>query len=239
MSISLRVVLLAILGSLPATTPVLAQEQAAAPAQTNRVSPLTAEQLVQILDETVDWYRTLGAQQQSATQPSDLLLFYANRQTADKVIGLAFQIARANAELLSSEAGSAPPTEATARSPQTLARQEQDTAQRAEALEQEMESVRRALATAREGANSDLNAKLLELQGELTMLKAQKNLYDTMAQFVYENDPKRASVSALKARIDAIAATIPAASAGAAPAANLAAAPGAAATAASTPQAIV
>jgi small-conductance mechanosensitive channel len=238
MSISLRAVLLAILGSLPGTTPAPAQEQAAAPAQVTRVSPLTAEQLVQILDETVDWYRTLGAQQQSATQPSDLLLFYANRQTADKVIGLAFQIARANAELLSSEASSAPPTEATARSPQTLARQEQDAAQRAEALEQEMQSVRRALATAREGAKSDLNAKLLELQGELAMLNAQKNLYDTMAQFVYENDPKRASVSALKARIDAIAATIPAASA-TAPAANPAAAPGAAATAVSTPQATV
>ena len=47
----------------------------------------------------------LGAQQQSATQPSDLLILYANQQTADKVIGLAFEIARANAELLSSEAG--------------------------------------------------------------------------------------------------------------------------------------
>ena len=45
------------------------------------------------------------------------------------------------------------------------------------------------------------------------MVKAQKNLFDTMSQFVYENDAKRASVSALKERIDALAATIPAASA--------------------------
>ena len=29
-------------------------------------------QVVQILDDTVDWYRTLGTQQQNATQPSDL-----------------------------------------------------------------------------------------------------------------------------------------------------------------------
>src|SRR5689334_11025659 len=66
---------------------------------------MTGDQVVQILDETVDWYRTLGAQQQAATQPSDLLILYANRQTADKVVALAFEIARANAELLSSEAG--------------------------------------------------------------------------------------------------------------------------------------
>src|SRR6202043_3660792 len=71
----------------------------------SHVSVLTGDQVVQILDETVDWYRTLGAQQQTATQPSDLLILYANQQTADKVIGLAFEIARANAELLSSEAG--------------------------------------------------------------------------------------------------------------------------------------
>src|ERR671931_427057 len=80
-------------------------ESAAAPL--SHVSVLTGDQVVQILDDTVDWYRTLGAQQQSATQPSDLLILYANQQTADKVIALAFELARANAELLSSEASSA------------------------------------------------------------------------------------------------------------------------------------
>jgi len=71
----------------------------------SHVSVLSAEQVIQILDDTVDWYRTLGTQQQHANQPSDLLILFANRQTADKVVALAFEIARANAELLSSEAG--------------------------------------------------------------------------------------------------------------------------------------
>ncbi len=65
---------------------------------------MTADQVVQILDETVDWYRMLGIQQQSATQPSDLLILYANRQSADRVVQLAFELARANTELLSSQA---------------------------------------------------------------------------------------------------------------------------------------
>jgi small-conductance mechanosensitive channel len=188
-----------------------AEPKVASTAAETRVSPLTAEQLLQILDETVDWYRTLGTQQQSATQPSDLLLFYANRQTADKVIGLAFQIARANAELLSSEASSAQSTGAGGRTPQALEQQEQSTAQRSEAIENEMQSLRGRLATASGRTSSDLNAKLQELQGELAMIKAQKNLFDNMSQFVYENDAKRAGVSALKQRIDALAATIPAA----------------------------
>src|SRR3954467_6167139 len=84
---------------------------------------MTGDQVVQILDETVDWYRTLGVQQQSATQPSDLLILYANRQIADRAIGLAFEIARANAELLSSEADVArKPASDAASSPEALQR---------------------------------------------------------------------------------------------------------------------
>ncbi|MEA3135439.1 MAG: hypothetical protein QOG17_3285, partial [Gammaproteobacteria bacterium] len=33
-------------------------------AQDARVSVLTGDEVIQILDETVDWYRTLGTQQQ-------------------------------------------------------------------------------------------------------------------------------------------------------------------------------
>src|SRR5580693_48858 len=73
------------------------------PAAPSRVSVLSAAQVIQILDDTVEWYRSLGTQQENATQPSDLLILFANRQTADQVVRLAFDIARANAELLSSE----------------------------------------------------------------------------------------------------------------------------------------
>src|SRR5215831_12283276 len=76
----------------------------AAAQKTDQRAVMTGDKVVQILDETVDWYRTLGTQQQAATQPSDLLILYANRQIADKAVGLAFELARANAELLSSEA---------------------------------------------------------------------------------------------------------------------------------------
>src|ERR1039457_6924084 len=86
----------------PATT------QTTPPPAAPHVSVLSGDEVVQILDETVEWYRTLGTQQQSASQPSDLLILYANQQTAAQVVALAFDIARANAELLSSEASNAP-----------------------------------------------------------------------------------------------------------------------------------
>ncbi len=155
---------------------------------------LTGEQVIQILDDTVDWYRTLGTQQQNATQPSDLLILFANRQTADKVIGLAFDIARANAELLSSESAAeqsnAEPATADASSPQALTQRQNE------------------LDAKRQDVKKQVSAHP-ELQGELAMLDARKNLLDTMTEFVNSSDPKAAGANNLKAQIDAIAATIP------------------------------
>jgi small-conductance mechanosensitive channel len=190
------------------------QHQAGQPgAGTNsRVSVLTGDQIVQILDETVDWYRTLGTQQQSANQPSDLLILYANRQTADKVIGLAFEIARANAELLSSEANSASTAGDVAASPQALNDEQKKLDVQRRAIQTEMETDRQRRTASSKAGLADLDAKLSELQGELDMINARKNLLDTMAQFVNDSDATRASVTALKAHIDAVALSIPSAS---------------------------
>ena len=46
-----------------------AQPAGDAPAPINR-AVMMSDDVVDILDETVDWYRTLGAQQQAARQPS-------------------------------------------------------------------------------------------------------------------------------------------------------------------------
>ena len=204
----------------PATPPTTVPAPAAAAAPDSKVAVLTGDQVIEILDETVDWYRTLGVQQQNATQPSDLLILFANRQTADQVVGLAFSIARANAELLSSDA-SAGQTAADAASPQALTEQQNQLAAQRQSLQQEM------------SAHRPSDAKLPELQGELAMVDARKNLLDTMTEFVNESDPKGAGANALKAHIDAIAATVPtsgvagaAAGAGAAPAVSAGAAGG-------------
>jgi hypothetical protein len=199
----------------------LARADSGAAAQDSRVSILTSDQVIQILDETVDWYRTLGTQQQNATQPSDLLILFANRQTADKVIALAFEIARANAELLSSEASAGQSADAS--SPQALDRQRADLSAKQKSIEDEMAADRRRAGSGKAGPA--LDATLLELQGELAMVAARRNLLDTMADFVNESDPKGAGANALKAHIDAIAATIPGATATTAPALSTAVSP--------------
>ena len=169
---------------------------------------MTGDQIVQILDETVAWYRMLGAQQQEATQPSDLLILYANRQTADKLMALAFEIARANAELLSSEAGAAQ-ARAEAASAQSLSKVQNKLDEERKALQAEIDAGRRQLVAA---PNSDLQAKISAQQSELDLINARRNLLSNMAQFDSQSDANGFGANALKAQIDAIAASIPSAS---------------------------
>src|SRR3982751_720130 len=193
---------------------------AAPPAQTiTSRAVMTGEHVVRILDETVDWYRTLGAQQQSATQPSDLLILYANRQIADRAIALAFELARANAELLSSEADVAQKSAAdAASSPQALQRvQQQLDARRAE-IQAEIASMQRRLAAAPKAEGTEVQTRISELQSELDLVNARRNLHGSIAQFTYQSDANGTGASALKAHIDAIAASIPSSGGGAGPA---------------------
>ena len=191
-------------------------------------APIPAAQVIQVLDQTVDWYRTLGLQQQTATQPSDLLILYDNRQTANKVMALAFDIARADADLLGKEPRA---TQAAggdgAISSQVLSQLRKKLDAQAAAVQSELDARRREIAADQKKSKVQVQAKINELQGELDLISTKKNIIGTMTEFATGADDS--SAGALKAQIDAMAVAVPAV--GVPPATT-----GPAATAAATPQ---
>jgi small-conductance mechanosensitive channel len=182
---------------------------------TAQVSVLSASEVVEILDRTSEWYRTLGLPQQNSLQPSEVLILYANRQIADKVVDLVVELARADAELLSSEANAAQAS-ADKSAATSLKQQRDQLAAQRQSIQQEIAADQQKRSSAG-GAGKELETKLAELQGELAMNAARSNLLDTMGEFVNQRDPKSADAEALKAHIDAIAASIPLAAAAPAP----------------------
>jgi small-conductance mechanosensitive channel len=180
-----------------------------------QVSVLSASEVVEILDRTSEWYRTLGLPQQNSLQPSEVLILYANRQIADKVVDLVVELARADAELLSSEANAAQAS-ADKSAATSLKQQRDQLAAQRQSIQQEIAAGQQKRSSAG-GAGKELETKLAELQGELAMNEARANLLDTMGEFVNQRDPKSADAEALKAHIDAIAASIPLAAAAPAP----------------------
>lgn len=205
--------------------------RAAEPPAPESRAVMSAAQVIEVLDETVDWYRMLGTQQQAAAQPSELLILYANRQAADRVMATAFEIARANAELLSSEAGAARARVEEA-SPESLTntRKRLD-AQRAD-LQAQIDVARAGLASTPRADRAQPQARIDVLQGQLDLVNARRNLLANMSQFEWETDGDGFGANALKAHIDAIAVSIPSAGSGApATAAAIAAKPADAASA--------
>jgi small-conductance mechanosensitive channel len=109
----------------------------------------------------------------------------------------------------------------------------------AQNVQTELDSDRRALAGARRQKNSDLQAKISDLQGELELINARKNLLNTLSEFA-DGSAGGSGVGGLKAQIDAMAVALPSANiatASSAPAApsGAAASSGQAASAAPVP----
>jgi small-conductance mechanosensitive channel len=208
-------------GAAPATAP------APAPAPTSLAPPMSGPEVIELLDQTIDWYRTLGIQQAAATEPSDQLILYDNRQTANQVIGLAFDIARVTAEILAKQPetpdGGAPSVS------QSLAQLQSKFTAQGLAAQAELAANQRRLKEARPNQKVELQAKISELQGELDLINARRSLLATLSTFTNQSGANGFSSGALQAQIDAMAVTMPAA-AGAAPTAS-GAASGAAASA--------
>jgi small-conductance mechanosensitive channel len=168
---------------------------------------MSAAEVIQMLDATVDWYRTLGVQQQIADEPSDLLSLAENRQIANQVVALAFDVARASAEQLvegppDNSAGSQASTSA-----QTLAARQQKLNAQALSIQNEMDSARARLAAAAKNAKPALQAKIAELQGELDLISAKKSMIGSIVTAMNGSDAKDAG--SLRSQIDAMAVALP------------------------------
>ena len=223
----LRSAALALLLALNAPLPVPAQsavppeesQAAASPAGpgTGAAAPMTGPQVIQLLDQTIDWYRTLGIQQQVSNEPSDLLILHDNRQTANQVIASAFEAARANAGILANQPGRKD-TQGASASSQSLSQLQNKFAAKGMEVQNELDSDEARLAAAPPEQKVELQAKISELRGELDLINARKSLLATLSSLTSQSDTNGISAGALKAQIDAMAVTVPSAmAAGSAP----------------------
>jgi small-conductance mechanosensitive channel len=218
----LRSAALALLLALNAPLPVPAQsavspeesQAAASPAgpATGAAAPMTGPQVIQLLDQTIDWYRTLGIQQQVSNEPSDLLILHDNRQTANQVIASAFEAARANAGILANQPGPKD-TQGASASSQSLSQLQNKFAAKGTEAQNELDSDEARLAAAPPEQKVELQAKTSELRGELDLINARKSLLATLSSLTSPSDANGISADALKAQIDAMAVTVPSATA--------------------------
>ncbi len=225
-------------GAAPGGTALATTPGGTAPATsggTALAAPMSAEEVIRVLDQTVDWYRTLGVQQQAATEPSDLLILYENRQITNQVVGLAFDAARADADLLARQPTPPDPGQQPTSS-QTLAQLQKKLEAQQSTVQGELDSAKLRLGAGNAREKADLRAKVSELQGELELIGAKKNILDSIGGF-QSGSGAPSGTGALRAQIDAMAVALPSMSTVPLPAASASSASGHSSPAAAAPAA--
>src|SRR5579871_5768115 len=169
---------------------------------------LSNAQVTDALYETLNWYRTLGSQSTTTAQAGDALILYANRQIATQVVHLVLDMARADAELLSSQESPARSAPAVGTSAEALDAERSKLDIQAQQIQSELQSTHAGSGSTR-AQRGYASAKTSELEGELAVVNARRNVLATMTQFVNEKDAENAGANALKAHIAAIEASLP------------------------------
>jgi small-conductance mechanosensitive channel len=213
----------------PSPQPAAATAPAATPAPAPDVlaAPMSGTEVIDMLDQTVDWYRTLATQQQFSTEPSDLLILYENRQLAGQVTALAFDMARVDAKLIPKDA-SAPQADTGTSSSQSLAQLQSKIDAQAASVQSEIDADRQKLTASPKKAQQQLQAKIAELQGEIDLLNTKKTILASIAGVVNGGGSGGSAANALRSQIDAMATALPSSAESPAPGATAGATAGAA-----------
>lgn len=170
-----------------------------------------AQEVVQFLNQTIEWYRGLSIEAQVATEPSGVLVLNDDRTNADQVVRMAFDYARAEAQILAKESQANPGNQSGgAQQYQSLYQLSIKLEKQIHDTQAELQSLREQLATARPSQRRKLESTIAEVQAEVDLAQARRDAIRNMVEFVAGTGANNAGASNLRAQVEALARTFPA-----------------------------
>src|SRR5665213_1207967 len=181
--------------------------------QTAPANSADSAHVIQFLERTIEWYRELSTEQQIATDPNDQVVVNENRDVAAQVVQLAFDFARADADLAgkSGKSGQTQNQTSTPSQYEALIQLQAKTDKQAEDTQQEVNSLRQKLETATGKARQELQSQLSETQGELDLDNARREDMRSMVEIVSGASTNGLGATGLRGQIEQLAASVPSA----------------------------
>jgi small-conductance mechanosensitive channel len=143
-----------------------------------------AAHVLAFLNRTIAWSERVDAQGQLADQPTDVLYVNDDRQLAHQIVGLSFEAAKGEAQLVSSAVP--PPASADAASAERLQRLTKRVTSAADLLHREqarLGDLQRQLASAAAADRARLEAAVAEAQSRVAMAQARDDAVSSIAGF--------------------------------------------------------
>jgi small-conductance mechanosensitive channel len=165
--------------------------------------PANAADVIAHLEQTIAWYRHIGAQQDSS-ESSDVLLRDSTRQAATQALQLAFDFARAEAALVSG-AGSPNPS-ASGGGSGNLQQASSKASDRVAGLTSRIADLDAKIPKATPKDRTVLTAQRKELQAELDLAKEVQDTIQNLASF---SGSAGSAAGGLSGRIDELESSVP------------------------------
>jgi len=143
----------------------------------------TGEQLVDYLNQSIDWYRHLAVEESSSTDPADLLFVNDDRQMANQILRLSFDFARPAAQQLTAQAAATSPQSAANSRLQNLTQVAAKTDQVVKDTQSEIDQLAQKLQATTPRERPKLEATLDELRSELALAQARSEALHNILQF--------------------------------------------------------
>ena len=177
--------------------------------QNSASSASEGSSILAFLDQALNWYRQIDVERQIAADPDDVIAANENRSLADDIVRLAFVFARTEAD----STAQAPTGPAQAQNPeggryQSLLQLAGNLDQQVKQTQAELLSDRQKLEGASGKKSRDLQATIGELQSEIDLASARRDIVRNMADFV-GGSSSGMGTSSLRGQIDALARSVP------------------------------
>jgi small-conductance mechanosensitive channel len=166
-------------------------------------------QVIQFLTQTVDWYRRVGSDQQIATAQNTVAVGNDNRQMADHIVRLAFDFARAEADVIDKQHTSGGAQSQDSGRDHALLQLEARLDKQTQDAQSELGSLRHKSETASGKKKQELQSQIAEVQAELDLANARKDSIHNMVEFASQTSGSNSHVGGLHAQIQTLADTLP------------------------------
>ncbi|MGO9515917.1 MAG: mechanosensitive ion channel domain-containing protein [Candidatus Korobacteraceae bacterium] len=173
---------------------------------------LDSSQIIQFLNQTIDWYRHATRLQQIATEPDDFMLMADDERLANQIVRLGFDFARAESDYIAKR-NNLGTSQNQSGSSSSLVQWEAKLDKQTQKDEAEAESLRQKLETTTGKKRQQLESQLAEIEAELDLAKARSDQVHSLLEFMNQASGSATGATGLQAQIQLLAESVPAASA--------------------------
>jgi small-conductance mechanosensitive channel len=166
---------------------------------------LDQPEILRFLNEAISWHQQLALEQQKATTASDVVFANNDRSTADQVLRLSFEFARAAAKFVNTSGSSTTTLSSTDSHYQTLAQTAVNLDAQHDKARSKLESLRQKLTTAPLGQRKTLQLAIAKTQSNIGLMQVQRDTLRSILQFLGGT----AEPGGLSSQIEALERSVP------------------------------